>query len=59
MLIEKYDGISWESKKPETFRFRAFFGRSVIKGSEAQGFVKPNRSPAKRVRFGKEERRSE
>ena len=35
------------------------FGPSVVKGSELSGYGLPNRSPAKRVRFGKEEQRHE
>ena len=34
-------------------------GRSVIKRSELSGHGLPNRSSAKRVRFGKEEQRHE
>ena len=48
---EKSERIShWE----DTVRIILIFGRSVVKGSELSGHHLPNRSPAKRVRFGSE-----
>ena len=53
---EKSERIShWE----DTVRIILIFGRSVVKGSELSGHHLPNRSPAKRVRWGKEEQGSE